>query len=178
MPNNTSAAFARSALSRCGDDAVTVSVVNEVQQVLAPGEFILEVAKTTAPGFPSACVCTTSRLFLGAGPGRLTVLEHSWLTFFAGRRYGHSAELTLTLTSFDAEVNWIGFNETGLGRILHALDFVVNNDQSNRPERAASIPELFNRWVDVRTSSQNEFLTEEQYELGVREAIGEKQWIA
>lgn len=164
--------FVRKALERCGDTQIAPAVVNDVMHVLGPGEEILEVALTSAPGFTSACVCTTSRLFLGTAPGQVTVIDHAWLTGFCGRPYGPAEELTLTLKAVDGEVNWIGFNRTGLMRILHALDFAM---QSPAPE--ATIPELFNKWIDIQQEADNVEMTSEQFELNIREAIGEGKWL-
>ncbi|MCQ4626642.1 hypothetical protein KBX17_02265 [Corynebacterium sp. CCUG 65737] len=100
------------------------------------------------------------------------MIDHAWLTGFCGRPYGPAEEPTLTLKAVDGEVNWIGFNRTGLMRILHALDFAM---QSPSPE--ATIPELFNKWIDVHQEANNVDMTPEQFELNIREAIGERQWL-
>nr|VDG63300.1 Uncharacterised protein [Streptococcus thermophilus] len=164
--------FARRALQRCGDQQIAPAVVNDVVQILREGEEILEVALTSAPGFTTACVCTSSRLFLGTAPGQVTVIDHEWLTGFSGRPYGPSQEPTLTLKALDGEVNWIGFNQAGLLRILHALAFCFEPTY-----QATTIPELFNRWIDIHQESDRVDLADEQFDQRIHQAIGKRPWL-
>lgn len=118
--------YVRSAMERAGSPPQAAGVVAAVAEAAAPDEYVLEIASTTASGELTACVTTTQRLYVGEGPGELVYVDLDALTSADGATT-EEGELALVMRAMDGTAHWIGFGENGLQRILHAVEFAMED---------------------------------------------------
>lgn len=153
-----------------------IQVLNDVAAALHPGEFVLEIADTTDPGFHSAAVVTNYRILIGTGPGSLKSID---LDVITAARSAYEPDLTLILNSFGGTFTIRGLGAKGLGRIIHALGW-VSSYVVEPPESFQSphqLTDLFQSWVQAQQKFQAQpELTEEEMHQQLADVLAGKRW--
>lgn len=121
------AAAERAGLAHCQQADILFRVAMELEANLTQGEYVLELAETTAPGFHSLAAITNQRILIGTGPGTFQEIPlaavSSWREIF-------QPTLGLELRIFDSYQVISGLGSKGRARLQHALAWVVANTQT------------------------------------------------
>lgn len=145
------AALQRADCEHAPDPAACMHVASDVEQSLSTGEFVLECANTTHPGFHSLLAVTNRRILLGAGPGKLDVIDITALTRW---RIIQQPELALELQVFNTTCTIYGLGHKGITRITHALRSVVKAQVESPPTMASTMVEMLNNsWLNMQKST-------------------------
>lgn len=137
--------FSEGAVERAGSTDTVTRHVDRISAVLEPGETVLEIAETTAPGRLTAVFATDRRLLM---PDHETIhsVRYDSITQFYGVR-GEGEESTLKFGILHCQYAWVGFSTRGLRRILHAY-------QSTRRPHEHSFASFYNTWRSIRTATE------------------------
>ncbi|MDO5099479.1 MAG: hypothetical protein Q4D85_12105 [Corynebacterium sp.] len=168
------------AYERAGADKTTypetaLHVARDIESVLQPGEFVLELADTTSPGFHSLVGVTNRRILLGTGPGQLQEINVDMIT---GWDLVEAPDLTLVLKVFDAEISIFGLGVRGVKRLHHALSWLalyqLEPPESWRPERTVS--DIFEDWLAVHRELPEDPTAEEMHDRLSGILVNKKWW--
>ena len=121
------AAAERAGLAHSQQAEILFRVARELEANLAQGEYVLELAETTAPGFHSLAAITNRRLLIGTGPGAQQEIPLAAVT---GWREIPQPTLGLELQFFDSHQVVSGLGPKGLARLQHALAWVGAQTQT------------------------------------------------
>lgn len=134
-------------------DPVTCQhIASDIENSLEAGEFVLECANTTHPGFHSLVAVTNQRMFLGTGPGQLDVINITSLTRW---RIIEQPERALELQIFHNTYTIHGLGTNGIARITHALKAVLNAAVESPPTMTSTMVDMLSSsWQSMQNRSQ------------------------
>lgn len=134
----------RAGLAQSPQAHILSQIATEIEANLTAGEFVLELAETTAPGFHSLAAITNQRILIGAGPGALQEIPLAPVTSW---QEVPQPNLGLELRVFDSKQVITGLGNNGIRRLQHALAWVGANAQKGASSEAVSdVEELRNQW--------------------------------
>lgn len=134
-------------------DPVTCQhVANDIESSLEAGEFVLECANTTHPGFHSLVAVTNHRMLVGTGPGQLDVINITSLTRW---RIIEQPELALELQIFHNSYTIFGLGANGIARITHALKAVLKAAVESPPTMTSTMVDMLSSsWQNMQNGRQ------------------------
>lgn len=124
------AAAERAGLAHSQQAEILFRVAMELEANLTQGEYVLELAETTAPGFHALAAITNRRLLIGTGPGAQQEIPLTAVTNW--RELTHPT-LGLELQLVDSPHVVSGLGPKGLARLQHALVWVKATSQTPQP---------------------------------------------
>lgn len=169
MSASTAEEFLSRAIARAGDSEIIQAHGATIAPLLAENEVVLEAAETTAPGHETALFATDRRLLLVEGLSLVREAPYSMLTHVYGTT---GADFTLTLCLFNRRIEWCGFGERGLRRVLNAIQWA--NRPVSRPED--SVENLFESWRDTRDQLRSLNTCDADYAQQIVTAVSNRRW--